>query len=252
MLSPGRGESGALSWANDTCGHTESDGRQSQRPTPRVKPEYLPSRQKTKRLKLLTFHRHISARVEVLEQTHLGRFLLLQVVPSIPRSVLGIHGAADVVPPDQVYSKQLVVCHGRSVTLEFCSETVGILQSELRLAHATDAVDGADATLAVLPRVPNVLTQECNLLFPSGEEIVLDEVDLEHGTRLDVGRLAGWSFSVLQCLKPANSDAIDFNSCLVLKPMNVVVNLGLCLLELVIHPFPYHLHQSICQESVPS
>lgn len=116
MLSLGCGESGALSWANDTCGHTESDRRQSQRPTPRVKPESLPSRQKTETLKLLTCHRHIGARVEVLEQTHLGRFLLLQVVPSIARFVLGIHGAADVVPPDQVHAKQLAVCHGRPVT----------------------------------------------------------------------------------------------------------------------------------------
>lgn len=68
----------------------------------------------------------------------------------------------------------------------------------------------------------------------------------------DVGRLGGWSFSVLQCLEPANSDGVNFNSCLLLKPMNMALNLGLCLLELLIHRFPCHLDQSICREAAVS
>lgn len=55
----------------------------------RIRTTILP---KTETLKLLTCHRHLSARVEVLEQAHLGRFLLLQVVPSIARFVPGWHG----------------------------------------------------------------------------------------------------------------------------------------------------------------
>lgn len=145
--------------------------------------------------------------------------------------------ACDGSPNIGKYLRQsgTMLCRQPENTLEFLSETVGILQSELRLAHATHAVDGADATLAVLPRVPDVLTQERNLLFPSGEEVVLGEVDLEHDAWLDIGGLGG-------CIFPQGSDSAtnlgSFHSCQLLKLVNTAVNLCFCILELLVHRFP--------------
>jgi len=59
----------------------------------------------------LTGGRHSCARVKVFEQTNLGRVLVLQVVPFISTTVLGIHCAADVVPSYQIDTEEIVVGH---------------------------------------------------------------------------------------------------------------------------------------------